>query len=359
MGLKNFPGYRPQTSILKTVDEPKLKKPFNWDRLFFILLLCLVAFYGGRRLYRGMALIRVNGQVILEKISVNFTDDIRIKTMAVDEGDEVVAGDTLFTYVVEGDEDFTNSTSIARGGGNDNNWFLREKMTVSRQIESKKSDQEGLRTLASLKKEELEGMKQRVYLGTEQASKLEPLRADILELENEIASIGSEIRVLRDYVHQLSSQEQEAILQERIRIKEELEGFGSFDKMLLAYTTPITGLIGQIEKDENEVCYKGETAMTIHRSGVIKVKAYFPLEFADEVKIGDEVVIYFEDGTESDGIIQNFYISTYPLPPEFQKKYEPVSRSIVADVVPKNLDEGLAWNGYYKMSVTVVKHRFF
>lgn len=357
MGLKNFPGYRPQTSILKTVDEPKMKMPFNWDRLFFVILLSLLAFYGVRRLYKSFALISVNGQVILEKISVNFTDDIRIKNMKVDEGDQVSAGDTLFQYVLETNEDLTNVSTFNKSNGNEN-WFLRERMTVTRQIETRKSDAAGLRTLISLKKEEMEALKQRVYLGTEQSNKIDPLKAKIQELENELASVNSEIGVLNNYRANLNAQENEAILDEQIRIRNEIDAKASFNKLVLAYTTPITGLIGQIEKEENEVCYKGESVMTIHRSGVIKVKAYFPLEFADDIKIGDKVTIYFEDGTESDGVIQNFYISTYPLPPEFQKKYEPVSRSIVADVVPENLDEGLAWNGYYKMSVQVVKRRF-
>lgn len=357
MGLKNFPGYRPQTSILKTVDEPKLKKPFNWDRVFFIALLGLIVFFGGRRLYRSYALIRVNGQVILEKISVNFTDDIRIKKLSVDEGDQVNAGDTVFTYVLESNENLPSAKIFDKSDGNEN-WFLREKMTVARQIETRVSEREGLKTLLALKKRDYEELKQRVYLGTEQSSKLDPLRDKIQELENEIDSKNSEIRVLKDYKYNLSVQEGQAIQDEQVRILREIEAKASFNKLILAYTTPITGLIGQIEKDENEVCYKGESVMTIHKSGVIKVKAYFPMEYADELNIGDEVAISFEDGTESKGIIQNFYISTYPLPPEFQKKYEPVSRSIVSDVVPKDLNEGLRWNGYYKMSVQVVKRRF-
>ncbi len=357
MGLKNFPGYRPQTSILKTVDEPKLKKPFNWDRVFFVVLLALVAFYGGRRLYRHFALIRVNGQVILEKISVNFTDDIRIKNMEVDEGDHVAAGDTLFSYVLESNEDLPGARSFSRSNGNDN-WFLREKMTVSRQIETRESEKSGMKTLLALKKEDLERMRQRVYLGTEQSNKIDPIRAKIQEIENEIAAMTSEIAVLKEYKYKLSIQENQALVDEEIRIVNEIAAKASFNKLVVAYTAPITGLIGQIEKDENEVCYKGETVMTIHKSGVIKVKAYFPLEYAEVVNIGDEVTIYFEDGKESQGIIQNFYISTYPLPPEFQKKYEPISRSIVSDVVPKNLNDGLGWNGYYKMSVQVVKRRF-
>lgn len=357
MGLKNFPGYRPTTSVLRTVEEPKRKKKFNWDRLFFILLLTWLVYYFGGRMYRSYAEIMVNGQVMLEKMSVNFTEEIRIKRMMIDEGDEVIAGDSLFSYVVETqtDNDFNNTFNTHDGNSN---WFLREKMAITRQIQLKKSDRKGIQTLIELKKAELEALKQRVYLGSELSHKIEPIKAKIQELENEKTSLSAEIRVLNNYLYRLKKQEELAMSQKLDRVKFEIEARAAFESLILYYTTPITGLIGQIHKEENEVCYRSESVMTIHKLGVIKIKAYFLPEFADDIAIGDEVEVLFEDGSESKGVIQNFYISTYPLPPEFQKRYEPTTRSIVVDIVPKDELEAENWLSYYKMSVKVVKSRF-
>ncbi len=357
MGFKDFPGYRPTTSVLRTVDEPKLKKKFNWDRLLFMILLVLLAFYGIQKVYKKVAQIRVNGQVILDKMSVNFTDPIRIKKMLVNEGDDVAAGDSLFSYVVENNKEDPYLKTYNQYDGN-SNWFLREKLTVKRQIELKKSEREGIRTLISLKQQELEDLKKRVYLGTELSHKLEPLKEDIQEYENQIDGLNSEIGVLNSYYATLNAQEKLAFSEENFRIEKEINARLQFNKLILYYTTPIPGLIGQIEKMENEVCYTSESVMTIHRAGVIKVKAYFSPEHASSIAIGDGVTLRFEDGTESEGIIQNFYISTYPLPPEFQKRYEPTTRSIVADVAPKTDEDVKSWIGYYKMSVQVIKPRY-
>ena len=357
MGLKNFPGYRPTTAVLRTVEEPKRKKKFNWDRLFFIILLVWIVYFFGNRIYRNYAQLTVNGQVMLEKMSVNFTDEIRIKRMIVNEGDEVVAGDSLFSYVVETPTDDDYLKSYNKYDGN-NNWFLREKMAVTRQIELKRSDRAGLNTLIRLKEQEMEALKQRVYLGSELSHKIEPIKTKIQELLNEKATLNSEIRVLSTYLKRLKEQENMALNIEQERINNELAARAAFESLILYYTTPITGLIGQIQKEENEVCYRSESVMTIHKLGVIKIKAYFLPEFADDIAIGDEVDIVFEDNSKSKGVIQNFYISTYPLPPEFQKRYEPTTRSIVVDIVPSDEFEAENWLSYYKMSVKVVKSRF-
>lgn len=48
----------------------------------------------------------------------------------------------------------------------------------------------------------------------------------------------------------------------------------------------------------------------------------------------------FPEGRKTDGYIKNVYPLTQPLPPEFQKKYEPVRRCIVADIeLEKDLDD--------------------
>jgi len=70
------------------------------------------------------------------------------------------------------------------------------------------------------------------------------------------------------------------------------------------------------------------------------------------------VTIEFPDKTESLGIISKFFVSTYAVPSEFQKKYEPTERNIVAEIVPFNKQDDLAWNSYYKMEVNVQKKRY-
>ena len=97
--------------------------------------------------------------------------------------------------------------------------------------------------------------------------------------------------------------------------------------------------------------------MVIHQLENLKIKAYFHQSLYQEIRLGEEVEIEFPDGTIGRGVINNFYVSTYELPAEFQKRYEPVERRIVVDVLPLNLDEATRWIGYYKMAVTIVKKK--
>jgi hypothetical protein len=186
---------------------------------------------------------------------------------------------------------------------------------------------------------------------------MDPLEEDILELENDLASLGSEVDVLKNHLRSLDLQESLAKKEENERIDNELEARENFNKIILYYTAPISGLVGWIEKQPNEVCYQGENVLTVHQLENIRIKAFFDPKYGNSVKIGDEVIVRFENGTNSRGIIENFYASTYPLPPEFQKKYESVTRALVADVVPLNEEEARNWSVYYKMSVKVIKKR--
>lgn len=97
--------------------------------------------------------------------------------------------------------------------------------------------------------------------------------------------------------------------------------------------------------------------MVIHQLENLKIKGYFNQQLYQEIRIGEEVEIEFPDGTTGIGVIDNYYVSTYQLPEEFQKKYEPVERSIVVDILPLNIDEAALWVGYYKMAVTIVKKK--
>ena len=68
--------------------------------------------------------------------------------------------------------------------------------------------------------------------------------------------------------------------------------------------------------------------------------------------------IEFADGTLSKGIIDRFYSATYILPDEFQKKFEPTTRTLAADILPIGQDDLDVWKKYYKLSVKVTKRTF-
>ncbi len=358
--MKNFTGFKYQKSVLRTIEEPPKKKKFNWDRFFFIIALVVIVIYFVNRIYGNVMFVSVNGEVVMNKVSVHFTEDIRLKHIYVEEGDPVDAGDTLFSYRYEDYEQMNNgmsSVSMRTRLGRPSEWLIREKMNAKRQIAMKKSEKEGVQAIMNIKQRELNEQEKQILLGVDIAHKLPPLVSAIAKLDGDMAVIDEEIKVLRRHLYALRKQEK---AEQKVVAQDYKNQMAAGDQIYNAsyyYVAPINGLIGRIFISPNEICYETQSVMAIHQLENLKVKAYFDQESYDRIKIGDEVTVEFPDGKTGLGVINNFYVSTYPMPPEFQKKYEPVTRSIVADVIPISKSEAAHWSSYYKMGVKIYKRK--
>ena len=358
--MKSFTGFKYQKSVLRTVEEPPVKKKFNWDRFLFILFGLIIVSYVGYKLYNQVTYIKVHGQVILDKMAVNFTDDIRLREICVKEGDVIINGDTLFMYTYEDQEQIDNdikNITMTPSSSSSSNWYLREKLNIKRQIAFKESQKKTVKLTLSSKKKELKDQERQILLGVDVAHKLPPIQSDIIEFEGEIDALRRKIKILKRHLYALRKQEKEAKALEDIRMADRINNGLKYRNTMYYYVSPVSGEMGQINNSPNEVCYKAHDVMVIHQLENLKIKGYFNQKLYQEIKIGEEVMIEFPDGTIGHGYIDNFYVSTYQLPAEFQKKYEPVERSIVVDILPLNMSEASLWIGYYKMAVTIVKKK--
>ena len=81
----------------------------NLDRILYILIIIALLFWFIRFVYQKTAWIEGNGQVLMEKVDVNFTNDIRVKEIFINEGDTVTVGKNLFNYF---QNDFDSDASI-------------------------------------------------------------------------------------------------------------------------------------------------------------------------------------------------------------------------------------------------------
>ncbi len=359
--MKSFTGFKYQQSVLKTVDEPPVKKKFNWDRFSFLCVLALMFVYIGYRIYNKVTFIKVHGQVILDKMAVNFTDDIRLEEICVVEGDEINSGDTLFVYTFEDqahvENQIKNITHNINSGGDNTKWYDREILNVKRQIAIKRSEQKGVGVRLAGKKLERKEQEKQILLGVDVAYKLPPIDSDIIRFETDHEAYGREIKILKNHLYLLRKQQKTLAAADQDKVRRKVSQSMEYRNSIYYYASPVSGEIGQINNSPNEVCYKAKDVMVIHQLENLKIKAYFHQSLYQEIKLGEEVEIEFPDGTIGRGVINNFYVSTYELPAEFQKRYEPVERRIVVDVLPLNLHEAALWIGYYKMAVTVVKKK--
>ena len=135
-------------------------------------------------------------------------------------------------------------------------------------------------------------------------------------------------------------------------------GAGGATDISSRYISPVNGVIGRIDYKPNEIVYKERTVFSIHNPDSMLIMAYFDPKVINFIDTGVIVDLVFPEGTRFKGTITHYFISTYQLPEEFQKKYEPTTRSIVAVVMPLNQNMDDIWRNFFKMNVKVVINKY-
>ena len=350
--MKNFQ-LKPKPSLVRTLKEPvsAQQKGFNWQRWSWTAILLVALFFAGRHVYVSFALIQGEGQVELNKQAVMFTNDIRVLSIMVTEGDTVQRGDTLFLYQNELDNDANGGAAMSVSMSQPVDWIERERLQLRRQIDLKKLAAASFERKIEFTQQELSRQQDLVLLGVNHIERdLLSLQSDILTYQTERDVVVKEIATLRRHLAQLHSQERKMAAFAANQFAQQAA--------TQVYIAKMDGIIGQINFNNNEVCYEKQDVLTVHQKGNIRIKAYFDPDETPYIAAGDIVDIEFPDGTWGEGIIHNFYVSTYALPAEFQKRYEPVERNVVVDVLPLNDLEAGRWMSFYKMEVHLSKSKY-
>lgn len=330
---------------LKELPKPK-KKKLNTDRVLFLALLAIILIYALVKLYQGIALIQVDGMVTMDKLSVNFSEDIRILDINIREGADISHGDTLFTYRNQYFENDANYFSMQVSNQERMN---RDRRQIEMDIRQKEAERDyHLQTVEMLTNESNETARL-VALAVYPKTMYEQANQRLRRAEIDLQKTEKELLILK--------QEREKLLQsESSNINRSIpDGFQN----TRFYKAPFNGIVGQISVQENEISYKANEVLTIHQPNKTKIQAYFPQSAIDYISIGETVELSFPNGETRQGVIEQYYIATYELPDEFQKSYEPTERGILVDILPFKDSDDNDWKKFYKMSVTVSVGRFF
>lgn len=341
---------REEKSFVKILKEPpNQKKKVNWSRRVYIALFIGVAFLFVKRIYNANMIIFANGQIELPKQTVKFSNDVKVLELMIAEGSEVCAGDTLFTYQIMGDE--LDQARLTMRTPSSSDWIIREEMSVKKKVEMNKllikqkmQNSTYLQELVKTKESLLLGGIHEEY---HQYSILQDQQAKLLA---EIEYHRKEIDVLKKYLRQLYAQNQ---MYDKLNT-----GELSVYNQVKVFISPLDGVISDVFYGINEICYKKDEMITIHQLQNASINTYFDPEEIKYLEVGDVVDIEFPDKSQTKGIISKFFVSTYAVPSEFQKKYEPTERNIVAEVVPLSRTDEHSWNSFYKMEVNVQKSRY-
>lgn len=333
------------------------RKKINWDRVIYLVAL-LIAF--GSILFmivKSNLYIKGEGQVLFKKLDIQLTEDIQIVNFAYHAGDSIEIGDTLFYYY--SGESVREVPPVATTEevviSNDNlAWIVRERLTTQKRIELANIQMEDNRRMINLTEKERKRLEQEVYLDVYPASKLDQYNQRLMDLEQSTVSTLEENRFHEQYLKYLDTQEriERANLIQKMKMNQ-LPMYNG--PVLKPYISPVRGTITQVYKEDYEVASQSETVLSIHKPTNLYIKAFYDQKDIRHLSEGDVVDVKFPDGTTSLGILQRFYFATYQLPEEFQKKYEPTTRSIAADIVPVDEIELDKWKAFYKLNVTISK----
>ncbi|MEO1023715.1 MAG: hypothetical protein AAFW89_14320 [Bacteroidota bacterium] len=344
--MKTF-SFKKGKAEIRHLKEPPKKRKINMERVFFVVLIILLTLYGLYQLYLQIALVRVDGMVTMDKLLVHFTDDVRVLALDVEEGAVVFSGDTLFQYM---DQNFEDDATIYTINTSNVESVNRELLQLRRKLEEKRAERRILQNRVRESRLKLEKIRELVALAAYTKRTYETHEQMVLKAEDDLSLVQEEIRYIIRHIDRLRNL--------RGVYRSRSVGGGSFG-IRRFYVAPSDGIIGKINVRENEVCYKPNDVMTIHQPEQLKIQAFFKQEVIEKIEKNRVVDIEFPDGTIQKGIIDKFYVATYALPPEFQKKYEPTERSIVVDILPLDEKNLQGWQQFYKMSVTVSVERFF
>ncbi|MCW3076012.1 MAG: hypothetical protein JWO32_621 [Bacteroidetes bacterium] len=358
-------------SLIRVVNEKVTKpKKKNWDKIVYLFLLSLLAFFGLYYLSSKNLFVTAQGQVLIDAINIRLTEDARILKHYVNEGDSVKKGDTLFCYAnsLKNDLENTDNGINLKSYNAQDNWALKEIFNLKKKITLNKVDIDKNYILMKSYQEEIKNLTNQVILDALPRTRLDLVQNEILKLNTENQKLFAENNELYNFIKTVPSGSRLNYTSSKTGNDE--NGFITnngvtynvySDEYLSEpryFKAPMEGIVTRIHKKEQEVNFKVEDILSIHKQYPTTIKGFFYQEDLKYIKVGDIFNIDFPDGTKSKGMVKRFYIATYNMPDEFQKKYEPTTRTIAVDLFPLNYEDSKKWCAFHKMGVVISKFIF-
>lgn len=341
--MKNF-NFKRNQSVFETLSEPKRQKPtISFDRLMYFVIVLLIflgiIYYFGK----GFLFVKANGHVLFDKVHVRLPNDIFITKFYKSEGDYIVKGDTLFEYE-NIDETKLAQTSMIKN--QQSSWINQQIIQTQNKLNQIKIEMEFSQNKILEIEEDVNRTKLEVSIDLQNRKILQDLNTSLYKELLNVEKFKEEVKSLQLYLFDLENQN---IIQQTASLA---------DKKMYYFVSPIDANITKLMFSNFETVLKGDEILNIHSNNNIHIRGYFEQKDLKYIKIGDELAIYFPDGSQTIGVVNRFYHSTYSIATEFQKKHEPTKRVLGVDIIPKNEQEKDKWKAFYKLGVEIKKNKF-
>lgn len=333
-------------SYFRSTDEKPPERKRNWGKYLYFLVLGVIILSIALYFLDASIHAEGDGQVIFDKLYIQQTSDIRVLKIFVKEGDSVKKNQKLFTYAEEArDERLLLQPA-------DGSFYSPEiEREISRTVQTvrlRELDRKGYEEALGRLKTDYDTIRNQALLDAHYPGRLSEMADNIRSTESLIAKAGEEIKIMKEYLGRIRGINATASARNMQAFEASRAATGA-----RTFTAQEDGVVTRIYPNNYEVVLKGDTVMEIYKPEEMAIKAFFEQEDIKHLRNGAQVSIRFPDGTRATGLIKRYYFATQPLPPEFQKRYEPVKRTVVVDIEPSNREAGLEWKQYYKLSVKV------
>lgn len=339
----------------ETLPEKRRK---NWGKYLYFFFLGVILIFAGYYLVNNLIYAEGVGQVIFDKLYIQHTRDLRVINLLVKEGDEVKKQKELFTYVEDYGEHFSTRQSASA-------YYYspeteREIARAIQGIRLKEIEMKVYKETLDRLKTDYESLKRQAILDTQIPGRLKSLQENIRNSQAALGKNNEELKVLKEYLKQLKGINSTALIKNRqaeLTAQAKEAATVAAAGVVKKFISMEDGVITRIYPNNYEVVKKGDTIIEIYKPSKINIKAFFEQKYINYLRNGGEVTLEFPDGTKGKGVVKRYYFATQPLPPEFQKRYEPVDRNIVVDIEPPTKEDANKWKSFYKLSVKVFVNR--
>jgi len=350
--MKSFK-FKTKATVLKGVKEEAPKKSVNWDRIIYLMLFVVIlvsVFY-----YAFIKSFYVNayGEIYTEQFSVQLPEDITVKKYFVSEEDTVKKGDTLFYYRMSLLDDDNSSSAVAAVVSTSSYWYIRERIQTQKNINLGYIDIEQLNQSVKRIKNQLEMMRNEVYLDVYPKVELKKASLEIEKYYVDIDKKEQEIAYLKKYLSLLHYYEQ----QEKNRVP--IINTGNDVVLWNYYISPVDGLVSKIFSDTEEVSYKKDIVMYLNSTEELFVLAYVTQQDVKYFSLDEEIELFFPDNTTGIGVITHFYMNTEEMPVGISSPKLKNERRVVVRLTPTNQDEADKWGKFHLMEVKIRKSKFY
>ncbi len=332
MRVKSF--RRRRETFLRSPEERE-RKQIPWSKYFYLGVLASIIIailtWGGKKL------IYIQGVGVLEaettQVEARLTARIEDITCAIN--DKVSRGTGLIFLVA----------SELKHAIAENDRALEERRSVFRQ--KKLGIKDELKILEQEKKnreEETEDLNEE-YKRAQDLLALESItRSQFLEIEYNLKLAERELSLVSTKAVLTGTKLEEINNEHREYLKKvEKEMKHLYDRLkenvLLA---PRDGIVTMLYKQVGEVVQAGEPVVKIADLSENFIKTFFDGSVENELVLGAEVSIVFDNGDESRGRIKKIYSATRALSSAYRTRFGIQERFIIAEIIPI---EGKSWAG--------------